>query len=181
VELTFNSKTYSNVITKNATIYTNDLANSQTKIYVSCQVDATPDTVISVAWQPANLLFTKNDKSFEVEIRNKGEAVLNLRSTGDHYEDLSTEISQDEISPGSSAKIKFKWNGGFQKENFERSMTFIAAGSAETRFTIPFVVAGTNPTPKPVPPPKKPKPEQNTVNPSPEQKAPPPVPKKTGE
>ena len=59
-------------------------------------------------------------------------------------------IKNGEIEPGKEGKIEFEWIGEFQKENLERSMTFVAGGSTETRFTVPIFVEGTDPTPKKV-------------------------------
>lgn len=156
VELSFNTHSYKSMVNKNATIFTNDLSNSQAKIYVMATVDSVLNPNLPIAWKPSKIRFTQKEKNLEVTVTNKDSIELVLNPPGDKDNDLSMDIGKNEIKPGETAKIKFKWNGGFQKENYSRSLTFSAGDSASsTIFTIPFVVEGTDPTPEPVAP-KKP-------------------------
>ncbi len=148
MELSFNTKQYKTLIKKNATIYSNDLANSQSKIYVNARCYATQDTTLPISWGPDKINFKQEEREFEVIVTNKSDKELNLVAVSAGYDGLFMKIKNDLIKPGNEGKIEFIWTDGFQKEHFERSITFVASGDSETRFTIPFVVEGTNPTPK---------------------------------
>ncbi len=152
VELTFKTRTYKTKLSKSATIHSNDLTQSQVRIRVSAQVDAAPDTTLPYTHTPDKLEFTQDDKKSELVFANTGDQKLYLTQVGDTYDGLSMKFSDKPIKPGKETKIKFNWKGEFEKENFERSVTFVVTGSGSTRFTVPFVVEGTDPTP----PPKKP-------------------------
>lgn len=161
VELTFNTRTYKTKITKSATINTNDLAQSKVKIRVSAQVGAVLDTTLPYIYTPNKLEFSQDEKKFEVVLTNTGDQELHLTQVGDTYEGLSMNLDDDSLKPGEETKITFKWNGEFQKENFVRSMTFVVTGSGSTRFSVPFIVKGTDPTPpKKKAPRKKPAPSR---------------------
>jgi len=148
VELTFSTKAYKTAVTKNATIFSNDLTNGQAKIYVSAKVDPIPDTTITLRWEPSHINFTQKQKSYDVVINNTGESKIDLSTIGDKPDNLSISLDKTVLEPGSSANVKIEWVGEFEKENIERSATFVAGGVTDTRFTIPFVVVGTDPTPK---------------------------------
>lgn len=148
VELTFNTKNYKTMVKKNATIYSNDLANSQSKIYVSAKAYVKQDTTLPISWAPDKINFTNKEREFEIIITNKSDKELTLETISDGYGGLHMKVKNDRIMPGEETKIEFKWTDGFQKEHFERSMTFVASGDSKTRFTVPFVVQGTDPTPK---------------------------------
>ena len=147
VELTFKTRSYKTKITKAATINTNDLTQSNVKIRVSAHVDAVPDATLPFAYTPDKLEFSQDEKKLEVVITNTGDQKLHLTRVGDTYEGLSMKLDDDSLKPGKKTRIKFKWNGEFQKENFERSVTFVVTGSGSTRFSVPFIVKGTDPTP----------------------------------
>ena len=164
VELAFKTKTYKTMVNKNATIYSNDLANSQSKIYVSAKVYEAQDATLPISWGPDQVRFTEQDNKFEVVVTNKSANNMNLSSLEDAFDGLSMKIKNSEIKPGKQAKIEFEWKGEFQKENLERSLTFIAVGDSETRFTVPFFVAGTNPTPPKAAPKKTITPSEKTID-----------------
>ncbi len=147
VELTFKTRTYRTKITKAATIHSNDLTQSKLKIKVSAQVDPAPDTTLPFTYTPDKLEFSQDDKTFKVIITNTSDEKLRLSQVGDNYDGLSVELDKDSLKPGKEAKIKFKWTGEFEKENLERSSTFHVIGSGSTRFSVPFIVKGTDPTP----------------------------------
>ncbi len=151
MELTFKTRNYKTKVTKAATIHTNDLTLSQVKIRVSAHVDPAPDTTLPYVYSPDKLEFTQDDKKFEVIVTNTSDRDLRLSQIGDTYDGLSVKLDKDSLKPGKRAKIKFKWTGEFEKENLERSSTFYITGSGSTRFSVPFIVKGTDPTP-----PKKP-------------------------
>lgn len=148
MELTFKTRTYKTKLNKAATINTNDLTQSKVKIRVSAQVDAVPDTTLPYTYMPNKLEFSQDEKKLEVILTNTGDQKLQLTQVGDTYEGLSMKLDDDSLKPGKKTKIKFKWNGEFQKENFERSVTFVVTGSGSTRFSVPFIVKGTDPTPE---------------------------------
>ena len=152
MELTFKTRTYKTKISKTATIHSNDLTQSQVKIRVSARVDPAPDTTLPYTYMPDKLEFTQDDKKLEVVFTNTSDQKLHLTQVGDTYDDLSMKLSNKTLKPGKKTKIKFEWTAEFEKENFERSITFVVTGSGSTRFTVPFVVQGTDPTPvkKPV-------------------------------
>ena len=167
VELTFKTKTYKTKVAKSATIHSNDLTQSKIKICVSAQVDPAADTTLPYIYTPDKLEFTQDDKKSEVVFSNSSDQKLHLTQIGGTYDGLSMKLSDKPIKPGKKTKIKFKWEGEFEKENFERSITFVVTGSGSTRFSVPFVVEGTDPTPvkkaakrKPVPRPAKTTPEE---------------------
>lgn len=147
MELTFNTRTYKTKLNKSATIKTNDHAQSDVKIRVSAQVDAVPDTTLPYTYMPAKLEFTQDEMKSEVVLTNTGDQKLHLTQVGDTYEGLSMKLDDDSLKPGKKTRIKFEWNGEFQKENFERSVTFVVTGSESSRFSVPFIVKGTDPTP----------------------------------
>lgn len=151
VELTFKTRTYKTKISKSATINTNDLTQSNVKIRVSAHIDPVPDTTLPYTYMPDKLEFTQEEKKLEVVFTNNSDQKLHLTRVGDTYDGLSMKLGKDSLKPGKKTKIKFEWIGEFGKENFERSMTFVVTGSGSTRFSVPFVVKGTDPTP-----PKKP-------------------------
>jgi hypothetical protein len=151
VELTFKTKSYKSKLNKSATIFSNDLGKSQTRIYVSAKVDTIPDATLPISWDPRKITFTQEDKDYDVVFKNRGKTTLNLGTTGDIPGDLAMDGKNGSLKPGEELKLKFKWNGGFQKENYERSVTFVAGDKSETRFSIPFVVEGTDPTPEKAP------------------------------
>ncbi len=151
VELTFKTRTYKSKISKAATIYSNDLTKSQVRIKVSAQVDPAPDTTLPFAFSPDRLEFTHENRKSEVIITNTGDNKLRLSQIGDTYKGLSVKLERDSLRPGKKTKIKFEWTGEFEKENFERSSTFHITGSKSARFSVPFIVKGTDPAP-----PKKP-------------------------
>lgn len=155
VELTFKTRTYKTKLTKSATVYSNDMTQSQVRIRVSAQVDPAPDTTLPYTHTPDRLEFTQDDKKSEVVFANSGDQKLHLTQVGDTYDDLSVKLTDKPIKPGKDTKIKFKWEGEFEKENLERSVTFVVTGSGSTRFTVPFVVGGTDPTPPPERPVRK--------------------------
>jgi hypothetical protein len=157
VELTFKTRTYKTKLNKSATISSNDLSQSDVRIRVSAQVDAVPDTTLPFTYTPDKLEFTQDDKKLEVVLTNTGEQKLHLTQVGDIHGDLSMKLDDDSIKPGKKTKIKFNWKGEFQKENFERSVTFVVTGSGSTRFTVPFIVQGTDPTPEKKAPRRKPR------------------------
>lgn len=169
VELTFKTKTYKTKLTKSATIHSNDMTHSKVRIRVSAQVDPAPDTTLPYTHTPDKVEFTQDDKKSEVVFTNTSDQKLYLTQVGDTYDDLSMKFSKKAIKPGKKTKIKFKWKGEFEKENFERSMTFVVTGSGSTRFTVPFVVEGTDPTPPPKKPVRK-KIERKPVKTTPEEK-----------
>ena len=156
MELTFNTRTYKTKLNKAATINTNDLAQSNVKIRVSAQVDAVPDTTLPYTYMPPKLEFSQDEMKSEVVLTNTGDQKLHLTQVGDTYEGLSMKLDDDSLKPGKKTTIEFIWNGEFQKENFERSVTFAVTGSESSRFSVPFIVKGTDPTPVKKVPRKKP-------------------------
>jgi hypothetical protein len=149
VELTFKTRTYKTKLTKSATVHSNDMTNSQVRISVSAKVDPAPDMTLPYNNTPDRLEFTQDDKKSEIIFTNTGNQNLYLTQVGDTYDDLSVKLTDKPIKPGKDTKIKFKWEGEFEKENLERSVTFVVTGSGSTRFTVPFVVGGTDPAPPP--------------------------------
>ncbi len=147
MELTFNTKTYKTMVRKNATIYSNDLVNSQSKIYVSAKVYEAQDASLPVSWMPDRIDFNRSDREFDVVVSNKGAGDLILSNADMGVDGLSVDINDHDIKPGKEGKIKFKWTGDFPKEHLERSVTFSAMSGSEVRFTVPFKVEGTDPTP----------------------------------
>ncbi len=155
VELTFKTRTYKSKLSKAATIYSNDLTKSQVKITVSAQVDPAPDSTLPFTFSPERLEFTQEGKKSELIITNTGDQKLRLSQIGDSYAGLSVKLDKDSLEPGKKTKIKFEWTGEFEKENFERSSTFHVTGSKSARFSVPFIVKGTDPTPPRTPQRKK--------------------------
>lgn len=147
MELTFKTRTYKTKITKAATIHTNDLTQSQLKIRVSAYVDPVPDSTLPYTYAPNKLEFAQDNKKLEVVVTNTSDRQLRLKQVGDTYDGLSMKIDKDSLKPGEKAAIEFKWNGEFQKENLEYSMTFDVIGSGASRFSVPLIVKGTDPTP----------------------------------
>lgn len=156
MELTFKTRTYKTKISKSATINTNDLTQSNVKIRVSAHIDPVPDTTLPYNYAPDKLEFTQEEKKFEMVFTNTSDQKLHLTMVGDTYDGLSMKLDKDSLKPGKKTKIKFEWIGEFGKENFARSMTFVVTGSGSTRFSVPFVVKGTDPAPPTKPVRKKP-------------------------
>ncbi len=122
VELTFKTRTYKTKISKAATIYTNDLTESQVKIRVSANVDPVPDSTLPYTYTPNRLEFTPDNRKLEVVLTNTSKQTLNLTQVGDTYDDLSMKLGKDSLEPEKQTEIEFEWTGGFGKENFERSI-----------------------------------------------------------
>ncbi len=135
------------MINKAATIYTNDLTESQVRIRVKADVDPVPDLTLPFTYSPDRLKFTQDDRKLEVVLTNTSDKTLHLTQVGDTYDGLSMKLGKGSLKPGKKTEIEFKWTGEFGKENFERSITFDVTGSGSTRFTVPFVVQGTDPAP----------------------------------
>lgn len=148
MELSFNTRNYKSTVNKNATIYSNDLNNSQIKIFVSAKVDTIADNKLPVSWEPRDVDLSSDQRKLDVVVTNKSDKDMVLAQIGGGVEGLDITVGDNQIKPGKSTNIEFKWNGEIQKENFARSITFVASTGPDTRFSIPMVVAGTNPTPE---------------------------------
>lgn len=147
MELTFSTRKYKSKIAKSATIYTNDLSNSQVRIKINAQVDPAPDTTLPFSYSPNSLKFTQGQKTFNVVFTNKSNRTMYLKPVGGTHESLSLKMNDMQLKAGEDKEIEFSWTGEFEKENIERSITFDVSASNTERVTIPFVVEGTDPTP----------------------------------
>ena len=158
--MTFSTRTYKSRVAKSATIYTNDLSNSQIRIKVNAQVDPAPDTTLPFSYSPDALTFTQGQKTFNVVFTNKSGRTMYLKPVGGTHEDLSLKMDDMQLKAGEDKEIQFSWTGEFEKENIERSITFDVSALGSERVTIPFVVEGTDPTPAKAPVSQRLKPKQ---------------------
>jgi len=126
------------------------------RIYFTATVDSAQNETLPISWDPRLGTFNGKSREFAVTVKNTGDKDMSIQRAGDHYDNLSIDIKNHVLRPGDDTEIKFKWNGEFQKENYSRSSSFIASGNGETRFSIPWMAEGYDPTPEPVKQPKTP-------------------------
>ncbi len=147
MELRFSTRSYKSKISKSATIYSNDLSDSQVRIRISAQVDPEPDTTLPFSYTPNSLQFTQDQKKLNVVFSNKSKRTMYLKAVGGSHGDLVVKMGDMKIDSGEDKEVEFSWKGEFEKENIEQSITFDVSASQTERVTIPFVVQGTDPTP----------------------------------
>ncbi len=134
---------------KYATIYSNDPDKPTVKIHLATVVDPMPDTNLAFTFAPSKTSLSKESKKSKIVIENNGDSKIYIESLSPQIDGLAFKIKGNKVKPGKKSEIRFEWKGEFEKENIERSMTFLAYGDGvdSTRFTLPVLVKGTNPTP----------------------------------
>lgn len=134
---------------KYATIYSNDPDQPTVKIHFSTVVDPMPDTNLTFKFTPSKTSLSKESKKSKIVIENNGDSNLYIESLSPQIDGLAFKIKGKKVKPGKKSEIRFEWKGEFEKENIEQSMTFLAYGDGvdSTRFTLPVLVKGTDPTP----------------------------------
>ncbi len=151
MELIFKTRTYKTRISKYATIYSNDPVQSTDKIHLSANVYAPADTALPFTLLPENVSLSKDSKKGKIVLENKGDSKLWIEPAGGGPEGLSLDIKNDDPKPGQKSELRFEWRNDFEKENVERSVTFLMhdKGADSTRFSVPIVLQGTDPAPPP--------------------------------
>ncbi|UCC80952.1 MAG: hypothetical protein JSW64_06230 [Candidatus Zixiibacteriota bacterium] len=161
VELIFKTRSYKTRISKYATIYSNDPVQSTDKIHLSANVYASTDTALPFTLPPGNVSLSKDSKKGKIVLENKGDSRLWIEPAGGLLEGLSLKVKNDDPKPGQKSELRFEWKDDFEKENVERSVTFLVYGEGadSTRFSVPIVLQGTDPAP----PPKVTRPKRTTT------------------
>lgn len=161
MELIFKTRTYKTRVSKYATIYSNDPAQSTAKIHLSANVFVPADTTLPFTLLPENVSLSKDSKKNKIVLENKGSSKMWIEPAGDPQEGLSLDIKNDDPKPGQKSELRFEWKDDFEKENVERSVTFLMhdKGADSTKFSIPIVLQGTDPAP----PPKVTRPKRTTT------------------
>jgi len=149
VELIFKTKSYRTKVSKYATIYSNDPDQPTVKIHLSSNVYPEPDTTLPYRLSQDTVAFSQADKKREIELENVGDSRLNIEPIGHPLEGLKINIKNDDPKPGQKSELKLEWAKDFEKENLERSVTFLVRGSEQQmyKFSLPIVIQGTDPTP----------------------------------
>ena len=157
VELIFKTRTYKTRISKYATIYSNDPDQPTAKIHMSAHVYPSPDTSLPFALSLEKVNLSKDSKKSKIVLENKGDSRLYVESAGEVIDGLSIKVKNDDPKPGQKSELRFEWKDEFEKENSERSITFLVYGSGKdtTRFSVPILLQGTDPTPPKVRQPPK--------------------------
>jgi hypothetical protein len=150
VELIFQTKNYKTKVSKYATIYSNDPNEPTTKIQLSSIVDPIADSTLPFILRPEMASLSRDSKKARIELENKGAAKFLVQPVGDLLEGLSLDIKNDDPKPGQKSELRFEWAADFQKENLERSVTFLVTGDGGeiARFSVPVIIQGTDPAPK---------------------------------
>jgi len=149
VELIFKTKNYRTKVSKYATIYSNDPDQPTVKIHLSSNVYPVPDSTLPYRLSQDTVAFSQKDKKCEIELENVGASRLNIEPVGYPLEGLKINIKNDDPKPGQKSELKLEWAKDFEKENLERSVTFLVRGSEQQlyKFSLPIVIQGTDPTP----------------------------------
>ena len=136
-------------MSKYATIYSNDPATSTTKIHLSVNIYASTDSGLPFSFSPEKVNLTQDEKKGKIVLGNKGESKIWIESLDAFPPGLNVDIKNDDPKPGQETELRFEWKNDFEKENVERSITFLAHGEKadSVRFTIPYVLQGTDPAP----------------------------------
>jgi hypothetical protein len=148
VELIFKTRAYKTRISKYATVYSNDPGQPTAKIHLAANVYPSTDTTLPFTFLPDKVSLSQDSKKSKIILENKSESRLRIESAED-LEGLKLKIKNDDPKPGQKAELRFEWKSEFEKENVERSITFLAYGDGvdSSRFSIPVVLTGTDPTP----------------------------------
>jgi hypothetical protein len=149
VELIFKTRNYKTKIRKYATIYSNDPDQPTAKIHMSADVYPEPDSTLPFSLSIDKVSLSEDNKKGEIILENKGDSKLYVESAGEIIDGLKIDVKNDDPKPGQKSKLKFEWENEFEKENTERSLTFMVYGSGKdtTRFSVPVFLQGTDPTP----------------------------------
>jgi len=149
VELIFKTRTYKTRISKYATIYSNDPDQPTTKIHMAAHVYPSPDTSLPFMLSLEKVNLSKDSKKSKIVLENKSDSRLYIESAGEVIDGLSVKVKNDDPKPGQKSELRFEWKNEFEKENAEKSITFLVYGSGKdtTRFSVPILLQGTDPAP----------------------------------
>ncbi len=147
MELIFDTKTYKGLNNKNATIETNDTSQAKPAIDFRVNIIEGPDTTSAVRWSPDRLNFSLNGGKQTVMVKNHGTAMIRLTLAGAARDDMKVAIGNEQIAPGATSSINFTWSGGTLKQGIKHVATFATSDPSVPRFSIPYVVEGTQPFP----------------------------------
>lgn len=149
MELIFKTRSYKTKISKYATIYSNDPDQPTAKIHMSANVYPTPDSTLPFSLSLDKVNLSEDNKKDKIILENKGDSKLYVESAGEIIDGLSIDVKNDDPKPGQKSELRFEWKSEFEKENSERSLTFVVYGSGKdtTRFSVPILLQGTDPTP----------------------------------
>ena len=151
VELIYDTHTYKGKVSKNAKVITNDTTLT---IDLAADVFSSPDSVSKIRFTPDKVEFNKDDKTDKqtVIIQNLGNAKMELTEITNPIDNMKLKIKDDQIKPGKTGKIEFEWKGDYPKSDLASTITFETALDSMPRFTVPYVIKGTEPPPRPIPP-----------------------------
>jgi hypothetical protein len=137
---------------KNAKVSTNDSTQTNLTISFSANVYAVPDTISSLRLNPVNLDVDPKTLKQVVMVENHGKDKVKLSLAEKPLDQMKIKIKDSEIKPGQKGQIQFEWKGDFLKEDLKHVVTFETSDTTFKRFSVPYVVKGTDPAP---PPPKQ--------------------------
>ena len=151
VELIYDTHTYKGKIDKNARVMTNDTTLS---IDLAADVFSSPDTMSLIRYSTDKLEFDKdaNQNKQTVLIENHSSARLEITQATDALDNMRLKIKDDNIKPGKTGKLEFEWKGDYPKADLSHSVTFATSLDSMPRFTLAYVIKGTEPPPRPIPP-----------------------------
>lgn len=151
VELIYDTHTSKGKVSHNARVMTNDTTLS---IDLAADVFSSPDTLSLIRYSPDKLEFDKDAKQNKqtVLIENHSGARLEITQATDPLDNMKLKIKDDNIKPGKTGKLEFEWKGDYPKADLAHSVTFATGLDSMPRFTLGYVIKGTEPPPRPIPP-----------------------------
>lgn len=147
VELIFDTKVYKGLTSKSATIHTNDTTQGNLAIDFKVTIIPEPDTVSVVRCSPNQLNFPVTGGIQTVTVKNYGASAVRISSVGLARDGMKVSIDDEQLAPGAEGKISFAWGGGTLKQGIKHVATFATTDPSMPRFSISYVVAGTEPFP----------------------------------
>ena len=149
VELVFNSGSYRANVSKYATIYSNDPVNPTSKIFFAADVYSTTDSTLPFEVLPDKITLSRSDSKSVVVLENKSDSEMLVGDRGPRIEGLSLGIENTSLEPGEKGTLRLKWDGDFQKENQEKTASFVISynNGKEIKISVPVTIQGTDPTP----------------------------------
>jgi hypothetical protein len=151
VELIYDTHTYKGKVDKNARVMTNDTTLT---VDLAADVYMSPDTLSLIRFSPDKLEFDKdaNRNKQTVTIENHSNSKLEITQSTVPLDNMKLKIKDDNIKPGKTGRVEFEWKGDYPKADLAHSVTFQTGLDSMPRFTLGYVIKGTEPPPRPIPP-----------------------------
>ena len=140
LEVIFDTRNYSGLITKAPHIETNEGQNAQV-VQFTCKVSLNPDSTHPILIRPHKLDFIQIDgkprKEFQFTISNVSDKEIDL-TTVDYPEQYATIEIPKSIKAGETAQAKVKFNVDAADKEIEKSLTLQLNDGEKSRFTVPL-------------------------------------------